>query len=190
YMIQKIMYRLGQWIVPIIDHAIGRKPEFLCDTDARLILAIVEDAGRNTARRAPRRDISDDPRIRADLGLVADDYRSQDLGPGPGNDAVAQGRMAFSLIPRSSAKRYAVVEGDIVADLRGFADDDAHTVIDKKPPPDDSSWMDLDASQKTGDVRDEPPRPFQIPLPQPMRQPMQRARVEAGVAGNHLPRGA
>jgi hypothetical protein len=61
------MYGLRQWVIPIIDHAIGRKPEFLRDTGARLIVTIVEDAGWNTDRRGSRWHISDNHRIRADF---------------------------------------------------------------------------------------------------------------------------
>ncbi len=74
-------------------------------------------------------------RVRADPGAVANVDRPQHFGPGPDDDAVTQCRVAFALIPTSTAQRNAVVKRAIVADHGRLADHDPHAVVDKKRRP-------------------------------------------------------
>src|SRR3546814_10176241 len=52
--------------------------------------------------------------------------------------SIAQRRMSLALVPADTAERHAVIEGDVLADLRSFTNDHAHAVIDEKAPPDRS----------------------------------------------------
>jgi hypothetical protein len=78
-------------------------------------------------------------------------------------------------------------ERAVVTDLGGFADHNAHAVIDEEPATYLRSGMYLDSGQPAGQVRQETGKPFQLPAPQPVRRPVQQQGVETGVAGYDLP---
>ena len=67
------------------------------------------------------------PRIRAPVPTVT---RSPRVG------------WRLTLGERAAAEGDPVVEHDVVADLGGLADDDAHPVVDEEPPPDGApGWI-------------------------------------------------
>ena len=106
---------------------------------------------------APAGTSPDNHSVRANFRVIPNDDRAKDLGAGAGNNAIAQGRMTLSLVPSSSPKRYSMVKGHIVADLRRFADNHAHTVIDEESPPNSGRWVDFDTSQPSSNMRNEAP---------------------------------
>ena len=57
---------------------------------------------------------------------------------------------------RSTAKRHALVERDIVTDLGGFADHHAHPVVDEYTLPDACPRMNLNAGEHPAHMRYEP----------------------------------
>ena len=93
------------------------------------------------------------------------------------------------LAERAAAERHAVVDHDVVADLGGLADDHAHAVVDEEPPADGRAGMDLDAGEEPGQLGDQPGRePQRRVSPQPVRQPVEPDRVQAGVGEEVLER--
>src|SRR5579862_6286248 len=96
----------------------------------------------------------DDHRTRSDSGVIANANSSEYLRAGSDDDVVSNRRVTFSALVTGSAQRYVLVDQDIVADLGGFADDDAHAVIDKETATDDGTGVDFDAGEKTGNLRD------------------------------------
>src|SRR3546814_9965394 len=115
----------------------------VCSSDLRL----VHDPRRNADDRCARRHFLDDDRVRADARVRSDGEWPEDLGAGADHDAIAQRRMSLALVPADTAERHAVIEGDVLADLRSFTNDHAHAVIDEKAPPDARARMNLDASE-------------------------------------------
>src|SRR6266581_9157542 len=113
---------VGNQVVIEVDRHAGR-------ADRTRGGAPADDAGGNADHGAPRRHFLDHHRVGADARAGADADRAEDLGPGADDDAVAQRRVALAGIPGGAAERHAVIEGDIVADLGGLADDDAGAVI-------------------------------------------------------------
>jgi hypothetical protein len=87
--------------------------------------------------------------------------------------------MAFSVRKTRTAERNALVNRGPVADFGGLADDHAHPVIDEHPFADFRRRMNLDAGQKTHDLRQEAGqhRHARDRLDQPMRDD----RVETGI---------
>ena len=67
-------------------------------------------------------------------------------------DVAAERRMALAVREARAAERDALIDRAAVADLRGFADDDARAVIDEDALADASRRMDLDLRQKARDV--------------------------------------
>ena len=62
-------------------------------------------------------------------------------------------------IQRRAAQRHALVNGAVIADLRSFADDHAHAVVDEHAPADDSRRMDFNAGEPAPEMRGKPAEP-------------------------------
>ena len=88
----------------------------------------------------------------------------------------------FSWSRLGAAEGDALVEHDVVADLGGLADDDAHAVIDEQPFADPSGWVDLDAGQRPVQVRDDACEQVLAPLVEAVGDPVDLAGMKSGVA--------
>src|SRR5690606_23182171 len=86
---------------------------------------------------------------------------------------------------RRAAQRHVVIERDVVADLRRFADHHAHAVIGKKPLADSRRGMNFDAGEEPAPLRYEPSQPSPVALPQPMREAMETHGMERRVTKYH-----
>lgn len=138
---------------------------------------------RNSDYRGPRRDVLQHNRVGTDTGAVADRYGTEYFRPGADYDAIAQGRVPFSLFPGCSPQRHSVIERAIIADHRGFAYDDTHAVIDEKTPPYLCSGMNLYTGPPASQSRNEASRPCQPAVPQPMAEAMSQNGVYPRVSG-------
>ena len=84
-----------------------------------------------------------------DHGVCADECASahvhwtEDPRSGTNDDSVTEGRVAFFLDEARATESDAVVQHDIVAHVSGFTNDNAHAVIDKKPPSDCCTRVDF-----------------------------------------------
>lgn len=67
-----------------------------------------------------------------------------------------------------AAERNVVIHGNVVADFGGFADDDAHAVVNEKTFADSCTGMDFNAGQKAGNLRNDARRQAEIFAPQPV----------------------
>src|SRR5438477_4190419 len=149
------------------------------------------DSRRDADRSGPRRDVAHHHRVGADLRIVPDQDRAKDLGAGANHYVPAERRVPLLLLPpRCAAQRDAVIERAVVADLGGFANDDAHAVIDEHPPADDCARMDLDPGEPPAPMREPAGKPPLAPVPERMGDPaMPDQCVQPRVAGEHLPPG-
>ena len=102
------------------------------------------------------------------------------------DDVVADRRMA--LLPALLARRPGAAEGHpmieraIIADLGGFADHDAHAVIDEQAAADARPGVDLDPGQYPPDMRHEAAGQIPAVLPQPMREAIIEQSLKPGIA--------
>ena len=183
------MNRLGQGIVLAAGERVRGETHLRRLLFAALRLFGVNDARRIADCRRSRRHILHDHRVRSDLGARTDRQRSEHLGSCADHHAVFNRRVTPSLVPGSSAQRYAVIERHIVPNHRGFADDDPHPVIDEEAPADGCPRVDFDTGQEAREMRDRPPHPAQPQFPEPVRQTMQNHRMHSRITGQHLPRG-
>src|SRR3546814_1500524 len=87
---------------------------------------------------------------------------------------------------RGAAEGDALVEGHVVADLRGLADHHAHAVVDEEAAPDGGARMNLDAGQQARDGGNPPPDQEPAPAPEGVGQPVEDDRLETGIAKHHL----
>lgn len=104
---------------------------------------------RNADDGLARRNIMRDNGIGTDTTTVAESDRSQDLRARTDEDAIADRRMALDRIKFDPAQGDAMKDNAIIADFRGFTDNDAHAMIDHQPLPQLGSGMNLDASEIT-----------------------------------------
>ncbi len=95
-----------------------------------------------------RRHILDDDGPGADLGVVPDDERSEDLGGGADDHPVADGRMPLAALLSGPAEGHALIDRYVVTDLGRLADDHTHAVVDEQAAADARARMDLDAGQE------------------------------------------
>ncbi|MPN59802.1 hypothetical protein SDC9_207524 [bioreactor metagenome] len=100
--------------------------------------------------------------------MVAHLEWSENLGSGTDHDVVSDGRMPLSRIFSRPSQGDRLIDGHIVSDFCGFSDDDRHAVIDKAPPPDGSAGMDLNACEKSCQLRNQPCDKLQVMQVQPM----------------------
>ena len=128
----------------------------LIDRIARDDLVLhADDAPGNTDDGTVGRDGFQDNGARADLGIRADPDGAQDFCPGGDHHAVLERRVALSLFFSRTSERYALVQGDIVTDFTGLADDDTGAVVNEESLPDGRTGMDLDARPADGDLREQ-----------------------------------
>jgi hypothetical protein len=84
-----------------------------------------------------------------------------------------------------------MVERAVVSDFGSFADDDAHAVVDEHQPADRRAGVDFDAGQPASPVGQPTREPARATAPEAVAHcavPYQR--MEARIAGQHLPGGA
>ena len=106
---------------------------------------------RNTNNGGMRRNLLEHNRSGSYLGAFSYRKRSEYLGSCRYHNVIADGRMPFHILqalPSSGGKRsqrYSLIDFDVVPDNRGFANDNAGSVINEKILPDDGAGMDIDA---------------------------------------------
>lgn len=126
------------------------------------VLALLnDDPSGNTNDGRVRWNGFEDDGAGPDFCAFTDGKRTEDFGPAGDDDVVADGRMAFSFFFTGTAEGYALIEGYVVADDRRLADDNSHTMVDKKSFTDLSTGMNFDSRKEAGDGgnnsgRDEP----------------------------------
>ena len=81
------------------------------------------------------------------------------FAPGADRHVVLHRRVALAGGEAGAAERDALVERDVVADLRRLADHDAVAVVDEEPVADLRGRVDLDAGERAGDERERPRAP-------------------------------
>ena len=133
-----------------------------------------------------RRHFGHHHRSRADLTVIADGDRPEDLGAGADHDVLAQCRVPFFFLHAGAAESHALIQRAVSADFGGFADHHAHAVIDEQPRSDVRSGMDLDACEETPDMGDKASQDQPAMHPQPMCQTMEEQGMHTGVTPQDL----
>ena len=117
-------------------------------------VAVGDDVAGNADDGCIRRHVGDDDGASADGGVFAHFDRADELGSCAYLDVVLQGWVALLPLRAGAAEGDALVEVAVVADLRRFADDDAHAVIDEETLADRGAGVDLNAGEIAGHVGD------------------------------------
>lgn len=141
----------------------------------------LDDASRHAHDGAVIGHVLDDNRVTADLDVVADANVAEHLGARAHGDVVAQGGVALASFVAGAAERNALVEHAVVAHDGGFADDDAHGVVDKEVLADLCGGMNLDAGDVAGDLREHAGERSMAVFPEPMLGYVVPLGVKTGV---------
>ena len=85
--------------------------------------------------------------ISADSAVVTDFDRAEDFRAGADDHPVSDRRVTLAGLWTGSAERDAVVDRDVVTDLRSLADHHTRRVVDEQTRPDDGTGVDVDPGQ-------------------------------------------
>ncbi len=151
-----------------------------------LTLALDDDTSGNAHHRCTRRYSLGDHRVGTDLGTLAYFKGTENLRSGTNHHTVSDRGMSLALVPAGSAKGYALVKRNVIADHRGLANHDTHAMINEESAANRCTRMNLNAGKPTGDRRNGPRKPFQSQTPQPMGKPMEKQCVQTGIVGEHF----
>jgi len=128
----------------------------------------------------------DDYGAGADFYVVADLDVAEDFCAGADHHTVADGGVAFAGFLAGAAQGDALVEEDVVAEFGGFADDDAHAVVDEEAAADGGAGVDFDASEHAGELADRAGQGSPACAVQSMGEAMQKDCVEARITQHDL----
>ena len=140
----------------------------------------------NPDHHGAARDLLDHHGVGPDPAVVADLDRAEDLGAGADDHAVSDGGVAFPGIAAGAAERDAVINRDVVADLRGFADHHAGRVVNEHAGAENGPGMDVDPGQDAGDLPDRARGHLRATFPQPVADPVSPDGVHARVGEDDL----
>ena len=187
-MIQHLINGVGLGIGQVGSSAVSVEPEFARDLPAHVIsrTARFDHSPRHANHRRISRHFLDHDRVGTNTRVIAHLERPQHLRASADHHVVTEGRMTLALVPTGAAEGDPLIQGAVVADLGGFADHDAHAMINEKPPADSSARMNLDPGQPAGDSRQKARQPFQAQSPQRMVEPMEQERMNARIGGENL----
>lgn len=164
----------GEQRIEAGSHEIGQPP---IKRAAGTGLALADDLPGHPDHHRARRDGLDHDGIGADPAVLADLDRTEDLGPGADDHAVTDGGMAFPANHATAAESDAVIDRDVVADLRGFSDHHAGRVVDEHASTDDGTGVDIYTGQDASEFGSCPREQPGATLPQPVGEAVaQRAR--------------
>jgi hypothetical protein len=179
----------------VIDQLVDRPDHRIVHTSAdrvggetRFVTGLFfDDVRRNAYRCGAGRHALDHHCIGTNARAVADSNGSENFRAGAKHYAVAESRMALAFVPRRAAECDAVIKRAVVADFGGLAYHHAHAMVDEEAPSDARARMDLDAGEKTPDMRNQTRQPSEARAPQPVREPVHQQRMEPRVTGDHFP---
>ena len=124
--------------------------------------------------------------VGGDAGVVPHPEGAQHLGPGGDEHVVADGGVALALVLAGAPQGDAVVDQAVVPHLGGFADDDAHAVVDDQAAADFRAGMDLNAGPEPAPLGYQTGQEFQPAAVQKMGQPVVKGGVHAGIEQKNL----
>ena len=120
--------------------------------------------------------------ICSDSAICPNNYWSQNLSTSTDCYSIFNRRMALNFFKRTATESNAVIEHHIITYFGGLTNNDTHAMIDKKTPPNDGPWMDLDTGQKTGELREGTSERFRaVLLPKFVCKPVSPYRMHARI---------
>ena len=128
----------------------------------------LDDAPRHAHDGAVVGHVLDDDRVAANLDVVADSDVAEHFGARAHGDVVAQGGVALASLVAGAAQGYALVEDAVVTHDGSFANDDAHSVVDKEVLADLRGRVNLDAGDMAGELREHAGERAMAVFPQPV----------------------
>ena len=180
YAVEHTLYRLRD--------RVWKLAVFEIDISTDLLPGAMSDAAGDAYDYGVGRDFIYDDRACADLAIIPYLERAEYLRARAYNNIAADGRMAFLFPPTGPAEGDAVVDGDVLADFGGFADNDPHAVVDKEAGTDLCAGVYLDTGKEAAQLRGKASGQLQAVRPHPVRRPVKVEYLNAGIASQNLQR--
>ena len=120
-----ISNRVGQLIMVQVDHAF-----FISRVDSHAVTG--NDTSGDAYYNGIGRYLLQYHAATADFRIIANLEGAQNFGTTGNNHVIANGMMALALFLARTAQGYALIEGNIAAQLGSFANNKAHTMVDEK----------------------------------------------------------
>jgi hypothetical protein len=139
----------------------------------------LDDSGRRNRNLASWQVFDHDGSC-ANLAVVANSDVTEDDAVGAQDYVVTDGRVAFDWFVDYSTEGNAVVHHYVVADYRGFADDDTNAVIDNKATADGCARVNFNTSDYLGDVCENSCKRAQLEAPNEVRDSVIPDCVQSG----------
>src|SRR5262245_20085745 len=114
------------------------------DAGSDALAITVDHLAGNTDHDGIRGHLGDHDRPRADPRALAHPQRAHDRGAGPDHDILLERGVPLLPLEARAPERHPLVQGHVVADLRGLADHHPHAVVDEDSGADARSGVDLD----------------------------------------------
>ena len=118
--------------------------------DQHALAVAIDDVRGHADDGGVGRHVGEDHGAGADARVFADGDIAEHVGVVADEDAVADGGVALAVAFAGAAQGDALIDGDVAADDRGFADDDAGGVIDEEPTAEQRAGMNIDAGDRSG----------------------------------------
>ncbi len=115
-------------------------------------------------------------------GVIANGYVAKKLGSRADQHIITDGRMSLGIFGVSSASQsHTVINGAVVSDDRGLADNDARTVVDKQAFAYLCTGMDLNAGTMSSALGDPARKTTPFYLVKKMTDPVVNESMKTGV---------
>jgi hypothetical protein len=89
---------------------------------------------------------------------------------------------SIDITPADTTESHTMIEHHISTDLSSLSDHHAHAMIDKKSFPNPSSWVDLDTSEKSHNLRDQTSYEIEMTMVEWVsKNTMYEYRMESGI---------
>jgi hypothetical protein len=89
--------------------------------------------------------------------------------------------MPFEFFLARTAERRTLIQCHVIANDRGFSNDDPHSVINEQATPNLRCRMNLDAGQEPGDLGEPSGQQAEMVVPKPVRKPVRANSVQTRV---------
>src|SRR5436190_21832211 len=126
----------------------------------------------------------DDHRASSNFYMISDLNITKNFRACPDHHVIPQRRMAFSLFFTGTSKSHALIEQDIIADLRCFPNHNSGAVVDKEATPNPRTGVNLNSCKESADLRDYARYQRYLTQIQPVCQPVQQNGMEARITQN------
>ncbi len=190
FLFVQLGFQLGDSSVQLLDFFKDRVGQVRVVKGGSIVILAADDTTGVADNGAVPGNAFQHDRACADLDVFTKSNGAQHLSTCSDHDAVPDGRVTLAVILAGTAKGNALINGHIITNLSGFANDNAGTMIDEEPSSDSGTGMDLNTGTAFGVGRDPSGQQQMVAFIQTVGESMPTQRSDAGVTKQHFGRAA